>query len=310
MQTSTDGLTIRRIARIGLTGAILTGMYAGTALANGAKIWTVVKSSGPAQVQRDGGNWTALKPGQRVAPGNRIRTGLNGSVEMNQNGDLMTVSPKSQAQIAVRKTGSKTADVKQSFGTLLFKIIKRREGAEKFRVSTPYLAAVIKGTTFSVTVNATGAALHVAKGLVEVQSRLTRQVVMVRPGHTATVSSKRGTRMKLTGGKSKANKGAAIPGGNGVIKNAIGGGRIDVFKATNGLVKNHGPAAGQGRGNSKSGGTKVAAKGNSGNVKLPKSVKSALKSVAKSISAANANAGNGGSNGSSNGKGKGKGKNK
>ncbi len=116
MQTSTDGLTIRRIARIGLTGAILTGMYAGTALANGAKIWTVVKSSGPAQVQRDGGNWTALKPGQRVAPGNRIRTGLNGSIEMNQNGDLMTVSPKSQAQIAVRKACAKVVEIPSRAG--------------------------------------------------------------------------------------------------------------------------------------------------------------------------------------------------
>ena len=203
--------------------------------------------------------------------------------------------------------------MKQSFGTLLFKIVKRPAGAQKFRVSTPYLAAIIKGTTFSVTVNDTGAALHVAKGLVQVESRLTRQVALVRPGQTAAVSSKRGTRIKLTGGKPKAKKGAAIRSGNGkpeasngngkanggkspairkagkgVIKTAIGAGGIDVFKATNGLVKNHGSAVGQDGEYLESGNAKVAAKGaaksNSGKTKLPKSVKKALKYVTKSIS--------------------------
>ncbi len=179
----------------------------------------------------------------------------------------------------------------------------------------------------SVTVNDTGAALHVAKGLVQVESRLTRQVALVRPGQTAAVSSKRGTRIKLTGGKPKAKKGAAIRSGNGkpeasngngkanggkspairkagkgVIKTAIGAGGIDVFKATNGLVKNHGPAVGQGRGNLNSGNANVAAKGYNGNVNLPSSVKKALKSVTKSTNAAKASAGNG--------KGKGKGKKK
>ena len=310
MHNSTGSLALRRLARISLTSAVLTGMCAGGALANGDKIWTVVKSSGPAEVQRGGGNWTALKPGARVAPGNQIRTGQNGSVQLRQNGDLMSVAPDSRAQIAAKKAGSKTADVKQSLGTLLFKIVKRPEGARKFRVSTPYLAAVIKGTTFSVTVNATGAVLHVAKGLVQVQSRLSRGVALVRPGQTAAVSSTRGTKMKVTGGKPKANSAAAVSkAGKGVIKNAIGGGGINVLKATKGLVQNHGSTVGQGRGNLKSGSAKVAGKGNGGNTNLLSSVKKALKSVAKSTNAAKANAGGGGG-GSANAKGKGKGKGK
>lgn len=333
MHILTGSLALRRLARVSLTTAVMTGMWAGAALAESDKVWTVIKSSGSAEVQRPTGNWTALKPGARVIPGHRIRTGPSSSVELKQNGDSMTVAPNSRARIAVKKAGSKTADVKQSLGTLLFKIVKRPEGAQKFRVSTPYLAAVIKGTTFSVTVNATGAALHVAKGLVQVQSRLSRGVALVRPGQTAAVSSTRGTRLKVTGGKPKADNAAAIRGsggkpeeaskdsnsngasakavrnaGKGVIKNAIGGGGINVLKATKGLVENHGAAVGHGRGNTKSGNAKVAATGNSGNVQLPSSVKKALKSVAKSTSAAKANANNG--NGNGNGKGKGKGKKK
>ncbi len=335
VHTSTGSLALRRLAHVSLTTAVMTGLWAGAALANGDKVWTVVKSSGSAEVQRPTGNWTALTPGVRVAPGHRMRTGPNSSVELKQNGDVMTVAPNSRARIAVKKAGSKTADVKQSLGTLLFKIVKRPEGAPKFRVSTPYLAAVIKGTTFSVTVNATGAALHVAKGLVQVQSRLSRGVALVRPGQTAVVSSTRGTKLKVTGGKPKADNAAAIRGsngkpevsakdsksngasskavrkaGNGVIKKAIGGGGINILKATKGLVKNHSSAVGLGRGNTKSGNAKVAAKRNRGNVKLPSSVKKALKSVAKSTSAAKANAGNGNGNGNGKGKGKGKGKKK
>lgn len=312
MNIWTGNQALRRLAPLILVGTILAGMSAGGALANGEKVWTVVKSSGAAEVQPPAGNWTVLKPGDLVAPGHRIRTGENGSVELDQNGDSMTVTPNSRAQIAAKKVRSESADVTQSSGTLLFKIVKRAEGDPKFKVSTPYLAAIIKGTTFSVTVNETGAALHVATGLVQVESRLTRQVELVRPGQTAAVSSKRGTSMKLTGGKSKANKGAAIGGGSGKpeasngnggkagIKNAIGGGRINVFKATKGLVENHGPAVGKGRRSPKSGSAQVASKGNSGNPKLPGSIKKVLRSVAKSTGAARANAGNGGG-GSGNG---------
>jgi len=308
----------------------MTGLWAGAALANGDKVWTVVKSSGTAEAQRPTGNWTALKPGARVAPGHRIRTGPNSSVELKQNGDIMTVAAESRAQIAVKKAGSKTPDVKQSLGTLLFKIVKRAVGAPKFRVSTPYLAAVIKGTTFSVTVNATGAALHVATGLVQVQSRLSRGVTLVRPGQTAAVSSTRGTKMKVTGGNRKADSAAVIRGGNanpevssgngksngasskavrnagkGVMKNAIGGG-INVLKATNGLVEGRGPGVNRG---ANTGGVRTA-KTTNGLNKTLKSVNAAKSKALKAVSSSVGASGNGISNGNGNGNGNGKSKKK
>src|SRR3546814_14786860 len=39
-----------------------------------------------------------------------------------------------------------------------------------FGVQTPYLAAVVKGTTFSVTVDGTGASVQVVEGAVEVST--------------------------------------------------------------------------------------------------------------------------------------------
>ncbi len=111
MKISTGSLTLWRLTRVSLTGIALTVISAGAAAANGDKIWTVVKSSGPAEVQRSGTGWTALKAGVRVSPGNRIRTGRDGSVEMTQNGDPMTVAPNSRAVIAVRQAGSRAAIV-------------------------------------------------------------------------------------------------------------------------------------------------------------------------------------------------------
>jgi hypothetical protein len=162
----------------------------------------------------------------------------------------------------------------QNLGTLLFKIRTRPQNP--FNVKTPYLAAIIRGTIFTVSVDARNAALHVATGAVEVHSILSGETALVRPGETATIDSRAGGRMKLvgangrkpvkktskTGAAGKTGKAASAvrkTGGTGagstnaapgvdakpaikpanthhVILRAIGSSRIDLFKLTKGLV--------------------------------------------------------------------------
>ncbi len=281
------------------------------AQADGADRWKVLEARG-VEVKKPGASWAALEKGAVVPRGSAIRTGAKGKLVLDSTGDSVTMSPNSRMAIPAGPTGTGAVNVKQSFGTLLFRIVKRP--ADRFRVSTPYLAAVIKGTTFSVTVNDVGAALHVSTGAVQVTSLLSRKVVLVRPGQTAAVSSTRGTPMKLTGGnpkKKSASQGAqndgngksdAAPGperaGKKVISKAIGGGRIDVFKMTNGLIGNHEPGVHNGGAKQ----TKTASKG--AGIGIPKSVKNALKSVSKATVAARTNVSSAGGNGKSNGKGK------
>ncbi|MGC8030557.1 FecR domain-containing protein, partial [Salmonella enterica] len=55
-----------------------------------------------------------------------------------------------------------------------------------FEVETPYLAAVVKGTHFSVTVDAGSTKVGVLRGQVEVSDFKTGQIAQVMPGQVAT----------------------------------------------------------------------------------------------------------------------------
>jgi hypothetical protein len=94
------------------------------------------------------------------------------------------MSPNSRA-IAPNATEAKTTNLVQKIGTLLFKI--ERAPARRFAVDTPYLAAVVKGTTFTVTVRGDSGLVHVTEGAVLVASFGSRETALVTPGQTAQV---------------------------------------------------------------------------------------------------------------------------
>jgi hypothetical protein len=75
----------------------------------------------------------------------------------------------------------------QDLGAVLFQVDKR--GSQHFRVETPLLAAVVKGTTFTVTADREGGMVHVAEGLVEVRAFDGGAVVDVPGGQTVRINS-------------------------------------------------------------------------------------------------------------------------
>ena len=89
----------------------------------------------------------------------------------------------------------------QNLGTLLLKIEKRPE--QHFEVKTPYLAAIVKGTTFTVSVDKSGGAVHVVSGLVQIHDPVSGQTGLVRPGRTGVVSSRPGGGLKISGARAK-----------------------------------------------------------------------------------------------------------
>ncbi len=66
-------------------------------------------------------------------------------------------------------------------------------------METPYLAAVVKGTRFNVSVNGRGANVNVMQGRVEVSDFKTGQIALVLPGQTANVLSTGASGLKLSG---------------------------------------------------------------------------------------------------------------
>ena len=82
-----------------------------------------------------------------------------------------------------------------------------KRNVKHFEVNTPYLAAVVKGTQFRVSVDEKGAKVNVERGKVEVSNLSTGRFVLVQPGQTALVNLKgvgQSSQLQLTGSGPKA----------------------------------------------------------------------------------------------------------
>jgi hypothetical protein len=189
-------------------------------------------------------------------------------------------------------------------GSLLFKVEK--QASQHFEVETPYLAAVVKGTTFSVSVDGEASAVHVVEGAVEVKALATGQVGLIKPGYTAVVSQRRGSGLKIIGGKpeatGKALKGSDVdapadeaepadrgqgqatgradaPGQVKRLQAALGEASVDVAATSKGFVRNASFGSGNG-----GGGVSTASLGSAEG-------KSAEKGVAKGVTKEKSNNG-------------------
>ena len=151
-----------------------------TALAGNTDPWTVSEVNGKVWVDHDGTGWQALKTGTVIKRGSRVKTGMGGRAVLKRPGDSIASSPNSRFRIPTSDEKGAVAHFVQTLGTLLFKVKSRPD--DPFNVRTPYLAAVIKGTTFTVTVDAEGAALHVSSGAVEVTSVLDGVIALTGAG--------------------------------------------------------------------------------------------------------------------------------
>ena len=242
--------------------------------ANGLGAWVVAEIAGDVAVRSGDTAWRRVGRGQQLVPGTTLKTGANGRATITRNGDVIEVSPISVVALPIGKGGEASPGVVQSLGTLLYKILTREQKQAKFSVKTPYLAAVIKGTTFTVTVNDQGSALHVTEGIVQVTSPFTGETALIRPGQTGMVSAtgNRGLKVRRAGQKRSStdtdqsssstaqNRGNSDDTANGNRENVrgkrigqrLGAKRIDIGEVTEGLVED-GAAAGNARGNTPAG---------------------------------------------------------
>lgn len=98
-----------------------------------------------------------------------------------------TVEVGTNTQIQIFDTGAKEpfTTVKQYFGSV--SVEAEVEQVQHFAVQTPYLAAVVKGTRFTVTSGETGASVSVRRGHVAVEDILDHTQVLLSVGQSASV---------------------------------------------------------------------------------------------------------------------------
>ncbi len=141
----------------------------------------------------------AASRGYPVPAGTTIVTGDEATVMLVRRGDSITVYPNSEVTIP-EDAATGRLGVMQNFGTLLYRMETRE--SRNFEVRTPYLAATVKGTVFTVVVASNHAQVSVAEGMVRVTSAHNERSEMVREGWTATAGIESGAIDLAVNGKS------------------------------------------------------------------------------------------------------------
>ncbi|WP_425516242.1 hypothetical protein [Rhizobium laguerreae] len=161
-----------------------------TAAFAAAEDWRVVKATDQAKYTVDRMNWLDLSPGDVVPNRAWISTGPRGRVQLARGVESITFHPNTLASIATGGFFSKKTEIIQQVGALDLEIEKRSQ--PHTTVQTPYLAAVVKGTIFQVTVGKTKASVSVDRGLVQVTSFASGQQSNLGPRQSAIVDGEAG----------------------------------------------------------------------------------------------------------------------
>lgn len=173
--------------KMGLLRALMAALVLGAASAASAAddgVWSVSKASGEVWIATDGAQPASLSKDDALKPGNTIRTGRNGRVLLVRGEETILISPNSVVGLPAEKKEGLSTTIIQRAGSILLEVEKRN--VKHFEVETPYLAAVVKGTQFSVTVGAGSTKVGVLRGQVEVSDFKTGQIAQVMPGQSAT----------------------------------------------------------------------------------------------------------------------------
>ncbi|WP_186418736.1 FecR domain-containing protein [Bosea sp. CS1GBMeth4] len=158
-------------------------------------VWRVGKVSGEAWIAGAAVQQASLGNSAALRPGDTIRTGRTGRVLLVRGAESMLVSPNSQVVLPTASGAGRSTTILQQAGSILLDVEKRN--VQHFEVETPFLAAVVKGTQFRVTVTPGGARVDVQRGQVEVADFRSGQYALVQPGQAASVAGATG--LKLSG---------------------------------------------------------------------------------------------------------------
>ncbi|WP_314962843.1 FecR family protein [Bradyrhizobium cosmicum] len=182
--------------RCAFVAALILGMASGASAADDG-VWSVSKSSGEVWVAANGVQQVSLGQEGTLKPGDTIRTGRNGRLLLVRGEETILISPNSVVGLPVEKKEGLSTTIIQQAGSILLEVEKRN--VKHFEVETPYLAAVVKGTQFSVTVAAGSTKVGVLRGQVEVSDFKTGQIARVMPGQAATALEHGKPGLTLTG---------------------------------------------------------------------------------------------------------------
>lgn len=147
--------------------------------------WRVSKSTGEVWVTSTGVQPASLSDTATLNPGDTIRTGRTGRVLLVRGDEKIMISPNSVIGLPLAQNQGRTTTIVQQSGSILLEVEKRNY--QHFEVETPFLAAVVRGTQFRVSVSRNESYVNVTRGQVEVTDFRSGQIANVFPGQMAKV---------------------------------------------------------------------------------------------------------------------------
>ena len=176
-------LRVRHLSRLSMIAA--TAALLATMASAQEATWRVGKSSGEVWFGSVAAQQVSLTTDAALPTGETIRTGKNGRVLLTRGEETILLGPNSEIALPAETKDGKTT-ILQRAGSILLEVEKKN--VPHFEVMTPYLAAVVKGTQFSVSVDERGANVDVTRGQVEVADYKSGQYAIVLPGQAANVA--------------------------------------------------------------------------------------------------------------------------
>ncbi len=201
-------LFVSLVLILDVPGAISPGLAEEPATSSAP--WSVFQANGDIRVRsgRDAsGAWQQLGANDRIFAPSEIRTGDDGRLTITRGGDIIHILPGSRISLPAEGHGTTATEIIQSFGEAFFGVDKRP--ARTFKVTTPFLVTVVKGTAFGINVSETDASVSVSEGTVGVSAKASGKSADVNAGQTASVSSKAASDVSVSSAAAAAPAGAA-----------------------------------------------------------------------------------------------------
>lgn len=129
--------------------------------------------------------WLPLERNDVVPDDRRIRTSNNGHATLVRGHETLELGPSTQIRIIDEGSGKPYTTVLQSWGTVSIEAEVRN--VEHFAVRNQYLAAVVKGTRFTVAAKSSGGGVDVDRGRVSVSGA--EAATVVAAGQQASVDA-------------------------------------------------------------------------------------------------------------------------
>ena len=149
-------------------------------------LWRVTEAAGAVQVQ-NGGRTAAATRGATLRPGDVVTTGADGRAVLVRGQEYVIVAARTRLRLPAAAEERGIVQMIQDWGRATFRIEKK--ATPHFGVKTPYLVALVKGTTFTVTADSKGAEVAVEEGRVEVGTPDGTVRRMVAAGMAAGIAS-------------------------------------------------------------------------------------------------------------------------